>query len=69
MFLKNAQKLIGALVLSLLVVVLMLFDKVTAEAGMPFLTAVGGYILGNGIGAVQNKTIEPIISSKQDSHA
>lgn len=64
MFVNNMPKLIAALVLIICMTVLMLTNTVSSEAGVPFLTAIGGYILGNGIAARRGDPIEPIIGGQ-----
>lgn len=59
----NVPKLVGAIVLIVSMTILMLHGSVSSEAGVPFLTAIGGYILGNGIAARRGDPIEPIIGS------
>lgn len=59
----NVPKLVGAIVLIVSMTVLMLHGTVSSEAGVPFLTAIGGYVLGNGIAARKGDPIEPIIGS------
>lgn len=60
----NLPKLIVALVLSICMTVLMLANTVSSEAGVPFLTAIGGYMLGNGIAARRNEPVEPVLGRR-----
>jgi hypothetical protein len=61
MTLNNPAKLIAVCLLSVCMTVLMFANKVSSEAGVPFLTAIGGYALGNGIAARRGDPVEPII--------
>ena len=60
MTVNNLPKLFVATILIICMTVLMLAGTVSSEAGVPFLTAIGGYILGNGIAARKNEPVEPI---------
>jgi len=51
MTIANPSKALILLVALLSVTLLMILNKVTAEAGLPIITAFGGYGLGNGLGA------------------
>jgi hypothetical protein len=62
---NNPPKLIISLVLIISMTVLMLTNTVTSEAGVPFLTAIGGYVLGNGIAARRGQPSEPIIGASE----
>lgn len=62
---NNLPKLVMALVLSLCMTALMMTNTVTSEAGVPFLTAIGGYVLGNGIAARRNEPVEPIVGPRK----
>lgn len=64
MTVTNLPKLIVALVLSICMTVLMLANTVTSDAGVPFLTAIGGYMLGNGIAASRNQAVEPVLGRR-----
>jgi len=50
MQIANPSKALILLVALLSVTILMIVGRVTAEAGLPIITAFGGYGLGNGIG-------------------
>lgn len=64
MSVNNLPKLVAALVLSGFMTLLMMTNHVSSEAGVPFLTAIGGYILGNGIAARRGEPVEPIIGNR-----
>lgn len=51
MKIANPSKAFILLVALICVTVLIATGKVTAEAGLPIITAFGGYGIGNGIGA------------------
>lgn len=51
MNLANPSKALILLVALIAVTVLIALGKVTAEAGLPIITAFGGYGIGNGVGA------------------
>lgn len=65
MTINNIPKLVVALVLSLCMTILMLAGVTSSEAGVPFLTAIGGYILGNGIAAKKDEPVEPIVGRRR----
>lgn len=44
---------------------LMITDSIVSEAGMPIITMIVGYAIGNGITASTGKPAEPIIKPKQ----
>lgn len=58
--LSNWPKFVFALVAMLCMTILMVAGTVTADVGVPFLTAVSGYMLGNGIAAVKSQPQQPI---------
>lgn len=62
---NNLPKLVMALVLSICMTALMMTGTVSSEAGVPFLTAIGGYVLGNGIAARRNEPVEPIVGPRK----
>lgn len=65
MSVNNIPKLVVSLVLTICMTVLMMSKTVTSEAGVPFLTAIGGYVLGNGIAARRNEPVEPIVGPRR----
>lgn len=48
------------------VLVLMAVGRVTSEAGLPIISAVVFYGIGNGVAAKQGITAKPIIAPKED---
>lgn len=61
MSVNNPAKLLVATILIVCMTALMMTKTVSSEAGVPFLTAIGGYVLGNGIAARKNEPVEPIL--------
>lgn len=47
-------------------IILMAVGKVTSEAGLPIISAVVFYGIGNGVAAKQGITAKPIIAPKED---
>jgi hypothetical protein len=47
------------------VTLLMIFGAVTSGAGMPIITLIVGYAVGNGIASKQGQPVEPIIKPKR----
>ncbi len=54
---NNWPKLIVAVVTVICITVLMSVDKVSDEAGLPAICLIAGYILNNGLQAVQKRKI------------
>jgi hypothetical protein len=65
MTLANPSKALILLVALICVTVLMALGKISAEAGLPVITAFGGYGIGNGIAARAGKSADPILGPKQ----
>jgi hypothetical protein len=66
MKLTNSPKLAFSLLSCVCVTVLMAVGSIDAATGMPFLTLIAGYILGNGVAAKNGDPVEPIIGRKKD---
>jgi hypothetical protein len=66
MTLANPPKALIALVALILISGLMAIDAITTDAGMPLFTMIVGYSIGNGVAAVSNKPVQPIIGRKND---
>jgi len=64
MTIANPPKALILLVALICVTVLMAIGKISPEAGLPVITAFGGYGLGNGIAAAKGDTVEPVIGRK-----
>lgn len=65
MTIANPPKALILLVALLSLVLLMAIGKVDTEAGMPILTAIVFYGIGNGVGAKQNQQSPKIFETKQ----
>lgn len=65
MSLANPSKALIALVGMICITVLIAVDAITAESGLPVITAIVGYAIGNGIAAKQGQPVEPIIGKKK----
>lgn len=64
MKISNPSKAFILLVALICVTVLIALEKVTTEAGLPIVTAVVFYGIGNGVAARQGISSSPIISPK-----
>lgn len=64
MSLANPSKALIALVGMVCLTVLIAVDAITSEAGLPVITAIVGYAIGNGIAAKTGQPVEPIIGKK-----
>jgi hypothetical protein len=60
----NPSKAMIALVGLICLTVLIAVDAITSEAGLPVITAIVGYAIGNGIAAKTGQPVEPIIGKK-----
>lgn len=67
MSIANPPKALILLVALLSLVLLMAIGKVNTEAGMPILTAIVFYGIGNGVGAKQGAQSPKIFEPKQPS--
>ncbi len=65
MQLANPSKALILLVSLLSVTVLMALGKISPEAGLPVITAFGGYGIGNGIGAKTGQQAPKIFETKE----
>ena len=66
MQIANPSKALIALVGLVCVTVLMALNSIDQDTGMPVLTLVIGYAVGNGIAARSGQTVSPIIGKKDD---
>lgn len=64
MTISNPSKAMIALVGLICVTVLMAVGAIDSQTGMPIITLVMGYAVGNGIAARNNEPVEPIIGPK-----
>ena len=64
MNIANPSKAFIALVGLVCLTVLIAVDAITSDAGLPVITAIVGYAIGNGIAAKQGQPVQPIIGRK-----
>ena len=67
MTLNNPPKAFILLVALICVTVLLALGRVSTEAGLPIISAVVFYGIGNGVAAKTGKPSEPIIGPKHDA--
>jgi hypothetical protein len=67
MTISNPPKALIALVGLICITLLMALKSIDQSTGMPVLTLVIGYAVGNGIAARSNSPVEPIISRKHQN--
>ncbi len=67
MRIANPSKAFIALVGLICITVLIAIDKVDMSQGMPVITLVIGYAVGNGIAARSGEPVQPIIGPKADN--
>ena len=65
MSLANPSKALIALVGLVCLTVLIAVDAITPDAGLPVITAIIGYAIGNGIAAKQGQSVDPSIGKKK----
>lgn len=65
MTLANPPKALILLVALICVTVLMALGKISPEAGLPVITAFGGYGIGNGVAARSGKAADPILGPRE----
>ena len=64
MTLQNPSKALIALVALICVTVLIAVDSIDSNQGLPIITMIVGYAVGNGIAARKGDPVEPIIGRK-----
>jgi hypothetical protein len=64
MNIANPSKAFIALVSLICLTVLIAVEAITSDAGLPVITAIVGYAIGNGIAAKQGQPVQPIIGAK-----
>jgi hypothetical protein len=64
MILQNPSKALIALVALICLTVLMAVRAIDSATGMPVITLIVGYAVGNGIAARKGDPVEPIIGRK-----
>lgn len=67
MTLNNPPKAFILLVALICVTVLLAIGRVSTEAGLPIISAIVFYGIGNGVAAKTGKPSEPIIGPKHDA--
>lgn len=67
MTISNPSKALIALVGLICITILMAVRAIDQTTGMPVITLVIGYAVGNGIAAKQGQPVEPIIGMKHGS--
>jgi hypothetical protein len=60
----NPSKAFIALVSLVCLTILIAVDAIDQDAGLPVITAIVGYAIGNGIAAKQGQPVQPIIGAK-----
>ena len=65
MNIANPSKAFIALVSLICLTVLIAVDAIDQDAGLPVITAIVGYAIGNGIAAKQGQPVQPIIGRKE----
>jgi hypothetical protein len=68
MEISNPSKALIALVGLICITILMATRAIDQATGMPILTLIIGYAVGNGIAAKQGQPVSPIIGMKHDDH-
>lgn len=64
MTIANPPKALILLVALICVTVLLALSKISTEAGLPIITAIVFYGIGNGVAAKTGQKVEPIIVAK-----
>lgn len=64
----NTWKAVIALAALASVTLLLAIDAIDSTAGMPIITLIVGYVVGNGVAAKQGINAEPIIQKKNESN-
>jgi len=65
MTLHNPPKAFILLVALICITILLGLERITTEAGLPIITAIVFYGIGNGVAARTGKASEPIIAPKE----
>lgn len=60
----NPSKALIALVALVCMTVLLATNSISTDQGLPVITMIVGYSVGNGMAALTNKPVEPIIKKK-----
>lgn len=67
MTISNPSKALIALVGLICITILMAVRAIDQNTGMPVITLIIGYAVGNGIAARQGQEVSPIIGKKHDN--
>ena len=62
----NPSKALIALIGLICITILLSVGKLETSEGVPILTMIIGYSIGNGMAALTNKEVQPIIGRKKD---
>lgn len=65
MSIANPSKALIALCALICLTVLMITDAIDQQTGVPILTMIVGYAIGNTMSAAKNEPVEPIIGTKK----
>ena len=68
MTIANPPKALILLVALICITVLLAFNRITTEAGLPLISAIVFYGIGNGVAARNGTPSQPILGSKNDQH-
>jgi hypothetical protein len=60
----NPSKALIALVALICMTVLLIADAIQTDQGLPIITMIVGYSVGNGMAALSGKPVDPIIKKK-----
>ena len=61
----NPSKALIALVALICMTVLLAVDAIETDQGLPIITMITGYSVGNGMAALTGKPVDPIIKKKE----
>ena len=61
----NPSKALIALVALICMTVLLTVNAIETDQGLPIITMIVGYSVGNGMAALTNKPVDPIIKKKE----
>jgi uncharacterized protein YebE (UPF0316 family) len=63
----NPSKALIALVALICMTVLLITDSINTDQGLPIITMIVGYSVGNGMAALTGKSVDPIVKRKDKS--
>jgi len=61
----NPSKALIALVALICMTVLLAVNSISTDQGLPIITMIVGYSVGNGMAALTGKSVDPIIKKKE----